>query len=156
MPWFISDISFMRRASSIINLLEQVCVQECNILKLLKTRFIMLGMMWQDELRLSWRVWNLGRFEHKGKRETVACCLPREVRETVTWKGHYTRNLDNQTTRLDSVKLSQEYLVQLNWIKLASNPCRLDSSTGRTADLYPEGANSNPARVNIFQLTSAV
>ena len=35
-----------------------------------------------------------------------------------------------------------------------SNPCGLDSSTGRAAD--PEGASLNPARVNIFQLTSAV
>ena len=44
----------------------------------------------------------------------------------------------------------------LNWIKLASNPFGLDHSTGRAADRYSEGANSNPARVNIFQLTSAV
>ena len=55
-----------------------------------------------------------------------------------------------------SVKLSGEYLMHLNWIKLASNPCGLDSSTGRAADRYPEGASSNPTRINIFQLTSAV
>ena len=55
-----------------------------------------------------------------------------------------------------SVKLSREYLVHVSWIKLASNPCGLDSSRGRTAGRYPEGASSNPARVNIFQLTSAV
>ena len=41
-------------------------------------------------------------------------------------------------------------------VKLASNPCGLDSSTGRAADRYPEDASSNPARVNIFQQTSAV
>ena len=57
---------------------------------------------------------------------------------------------------MDSVKLSREYVVHLNWIKLASNPCELDSSTGRAADRYPEDASSNPARVNIFRLTSAV
>ena len=32
----------------------------------------------------------------------------------------------------------------------------LDGSTGRAVDRYPKGANSNPARVNGFQLTSAV
>ena len=32
----------------------------------------------------------------------------------------------------------------------------LDSSTGRATDRYPEGTSSNLARVNIFQLTSAV
>ena len=37
-----------------------------------------------------------------------------------------------------------------------SNPCGLDSSTGRAADRYSEGASSNPVRVNTFQLTSAV
>ena len=52
--------------------------------------------------------------------------------------------------------LSRAYLVHLNWIKLASNPCGLDSSTGRAADRYSEGASSNPARVNIFQLTLSV
>ena len=57
---------------------------------------------------------------------------------------------------MDSVYLSREYLVHLNWIKLSSNLCGLDSSTGRAADRYPEGASSNPAGVNIFQLTSAV
>ena len=55
-----------------------------------------------------------------------------------------------------SVKLSQEYLVHSSWIKLASNPCGLDSSTGRRVDQYPKGASSNPAQVNIFQLTLAV
>ena len=55
-----------------------------------------------------------------------------------------------------SVKLSQEYLVHLSWIKLASNPRGLDSSSGRAADRNPEGASSNTARVKIFQLTSAV
>ena len=34
--------------------------------------------------------------------------------------------------------------------------CGLDSSTGRAADRYPEGASSNPARINNFQLTSVV
>ena len=53
-------------------------------------------------------------------------------------------------------KLEREYLMHLNWINLASNPCRLDSSTGQVADRYPEGANSNPTLVNIFQLTSTV
>ena len=53
---------------------------------------------------------------------------------------------------MDSVKLSREYLVHLNWIKLASNPCGLDSSTGRAADRYSEGASSNPAQVNIFRV----
>ena len=57
---------------------------------------------------------------------------------------------------LISVKLSREYLVHLSWIKLASNPCGLDSPTGRAADRYPEGASSNPVRVNIFQLPSTV
>ena len=57
---------------------------------------------------------------------------------------------------MNSIKLSQEYLVHLNWIKLASNPCGLDSSTGRVAYWYPEGASSNPGQVNIFQLTLAV
>ena len=52
--------------------------------------------------------------------------------------------------------MSQEYLVHLNWLKLASNPCGLDNSTGRAADRYPDDASSNPARVNIFQLTSVV
>ena len=33
-----------------------------------------------------------------------------------------------------SVKLSCEYLVHFSWIKLASNPCRLDSSGGGAAD----------------------
>ena len=32
----------------------------------------------------------------------------------------------------------------------------LDSSTRRAADWYPASAHSNPARVNIFQLTSAM
>ena len=31
-----------------------------------------------------------------------------------------------------------------------------DNLTGRAVDRYPEGASSNSARVNIFQLTSAV
>ena len=57
---------------------------------------------------------------------------------------------------MDSVKLSRECLVHLNWIKLSSNSCGLDSSTGRAADRYPEGVSSNPAGVNIFQLTSAM
>ena len=48
------------------------------------------------------------------------------------------------------------YRVHLNWIKVASNPYRLDSSTGRAVDRCPEGASSNPTRVNIFHLTSAV
>ena len=52
--------------------------------------------------------------------------------------------------------LSRKYLMHLSWIKLASNPCGLDSSTGRAADRYPEGASSNPAQVNFFQLTSAL
>ena len=34
--------------------------------------------------------------------------------------------------------------------------CGLDNSTGRAANWCPEGASSNPVRVNIFQLTSAV
>ena len=34
--------------------------------------------------------------------------------------------------------------------------CGLESSTGRVADRYPEGAKSNLARVNTFQLTSAL
>ena len=51
---------------------------------------------------------------------------------------------------MDSVKLLQEYLVHLNGIKLASNPCGLDSSTARVADQYPKGVSSNPAWVNIF------
>ena len=55
-----------------------------------------------------------------------------------------------------SVKLSREYLVHLSWIKLASNPRGLDCSTGKAVDRCPEGASSNPARVNNFQLTSAV
>ena len=37
-----------------------------------------------------------------------------------------------------------------------STRCGLDSSTGRAADRYPEGASSNPAQVNLLQLTSAV
>ena len=52
--------------------------------------------------------------------------------------------------------LSREYLVHLNWIKLASDSCGLDSSTGGTVVWYPEVASSNPARVKIFQLTSAM
>ena len=40
--------------------------------------------------------------------------------------------------------------VHLNWIKVASSPCGLDSSTGREPDRYPEGASSNPAWVNFF------
>ena len=40
--------------------------------------------------------------------------------------------------------------------KLASDPCGLVRSTGRAADQYLEDASSNPARVNIFELTSAV
>ena len=55
-----------------------------------------------------------------------------------------------------SVKLSREYVVYLDGIKLASSSCGLDSSTGSAVNRYPEGASSNPARVNIFQLTSAV
>ena len=46
--------------------------------------------------------------------------------------------------------------MHLNWIKLASNPHGLDSSTRRASDWYPEGVSSNPAWVNIFQLTLAV
>ena len=57
---------------------------------------------------------------------------------------------------MDSVKLSREYRVHLSWTKLVSNPCGLDNSTGRAAGRYSEDASSNPARVNIFQLTSAV
>ena len=57
---------------------------------------------------------------------------------------------------MDRVKLSREYLVHLNWIKFASNPCELDSLTSKAGHRYPEGANSNPAQVKIFQLTSAV
>ena len=52
-------------------------------------------------------------------------------------------------------ELSSEIHEQ-NFVLHASNSCRLDSSTGRAADKYPEGVSSNPARVNIFQLTSAV
>ena len=55
-----------------------------------------------------------------------------------------------------STKLLWEYLVHLNWIKLASNPCELDSWTGKGADQYPEGVSSNPSRVNVFQSTLAV
>ena len=36
------------------------------------------------------------------------------------------------------------------------NVLGLDSSTGRATDRYPEGASSNAARVNIFQLTSTL
>ena len=52
-------------------------------------------------------------------------------------------------------KSTEKHPLKLNK-KVASNPCGLDSSTGRAADRYPEGASSNPAVVNIFQLTSAV
>ena len=55
-----------------------------------------------------------------------------------------------------SFKLSREYLVHLNWMKLAFDPCGLDKSTGRATDRYPKGASSNPVRDKIFQLTSAV
>ena len=61
------------------------------------------------------------------------------------------------------------YTVEVNWKmltrarfelapsdKLASNPSGLDSSNGKAADRYSEGPSSNPARVNIFQLTSTV
>ena len=46
--------------------------------------------------------------------------------------------------------------MHLSGIKLSSNPCGLDSSTGRVADRYPEGASSNSDGINIFQMTSAV
>ena len=46
--------------------------------------------------------------------------------------------------------------MHLYWITLASNPCELDNSTGRAVDRYPEGASPSSARVNIFQLTSAL
>ena len=32
-----------------------------------------------------------------------------------------------------TVKSSQKYFVHLNWIRLATNPSRLDSSIGRAA-----------------------
>ena len=57
---------------------------------------------------------------------------------------------------MDSIKLLWEYLMHLNWIKVASNPCGLDSSTSRGVDRYPKGASSNPSRVNIFDLTLAM
>ena len=41
-------------------------------------------------------------------------------------------------------------------LKLASKSCGLDSLTGRAVNRYPKAANSNPARVNIFQPNSAV
>ena len=40
-------------------------------------------------------------------------------------------------------KSSRKYFVHLIWIKLASNPCWLDSSIGRAADRSPEGASSS-------------
>ena len=46
--------------------------------------------------------------------------------------------------------------LTLKNLELASNPCGLDSSAGRAADRYPEGASSNCTRVNILQLTSVV
>ena len=57
---------------------------------------------------------------------------------------------------MDNVKLSREYLVHLNWIKLAPTPRGLNSLTGRATYQYLDGASSSPTRVNIFQLTSAV
>ena len=44
----------------------------------------------------------------------------------------------------------------LSWIKTRLQSYGLDSSTRRVAGRYPEGASSNPARINIFQSTPAV
>ena len=49
-----------------------------------------------------------------------------------------------------SIKLLWEYLMHLNWIKHASNPCGLNNSTGRAAGWYLKCASSNPSQVNIF------
>ena len=72
------------------------------------------------------------------------------------WAYFWNRIETLHTPSWISVKLSREYLVHLSWIKLTSNPCGLDSSTSRAADRNPEGASSNPAWVNNFQLASAV
>ena len=49
-----------------------------------------------------------------------------------------------------SVKSSRQYLVHLNWIRLATNPSWLDSSIGRAAVQKAEDASSNPARDKEF------
>ena len=79
------------------------------------------------------------------------------------WIFKHIVQLQNETSQLTYTaevnwkKLSREYFSALKLDKkLSSNPCGLDNSTGRVADQYPKGASSNPAWVNIFQLTSAV
>ena len=87
-----------------------------------------------SSVRLSWKV-------------SVHICL---------WGSFWNRIVTLHILSWISVTLSQEYLVHLNWIKLASKHCGLDGSTCSAADGYPESESSNPARVNVFQLTSEV
>ena len=44
----------------------------------------------------------------------------------------------------------------LTWVRFELAPSGIDNSTGPVAGWYPEGASSNPASVNTFQLTSVV
>ena len=88
---------------------------------------------------------NLGSRSHcAGRAEHILKCRVRKS------SGPTNQSQSFSSIVMDSVKLSREYLAYLNWIKLASNHCELDSSTVRAADRYPQGESSNPARIHFF------
>ena len=89
--------------------------------------------------------WSNNKWDWLYKQKLMKIWHCRSLMKNVDSSGIWTRTFGIQVRALP---------VEL--YKLTSNPCGLDSSRDRAADRYPEGASSNPARVNIFKLTSAV